>query len=552
MTSRRIYSLRYHDLKKAVTLLAALLALIALSVRAPSPRPETEATVPLIVSHREATVPTPVVLLSPRITSPQSGDTVDTGRLALAGTGPPGLSVHLYDGERLVETTAIQADGHWSLTLSEALAEGDHRLTAVAVDDVGHMSAASPPLTITVVLPPPPSPLILWPTTGQILRAGRPTLTGTATPGSTVRLLHDEQLLGSIKVPADGNWTFTPTEPLPEGLHTLTALAEDAAGRISEPSEAVVVNVIPPPLAAPQILVPALDEIVQGQELPLLGTTTPGATVWVFSDEEVLGTTEAQADGRWAFRLPATLGEGTHRLRAAMVDEDGRTSPLSSPVAVRVLPRVMAAPTIISPSAGVALMHGRLTLSGVAQPGSTVEVRDGQAVLGTTQAGPDGRWTFSLPDSLSIGEHELVVIASDNRGRTSPPSRPLLARVTAPPPPKPIETPTPTPVPIPVITGPLVAELLASEAVTVTGTALPGTTVAVYEGEVLLGSAQTGADGVWSLVLSKPLAVGQHPLSAIAADETGRASQPSEAVVVEIIAPPPLLPVTGGDRGNES
>ena len=561
MNRRRVYSLRYHDLKKAATLLAALLALVAFSVRTPSPHPEIEAAPSLTVSEREAASPTPVVLPSPQITSPQPGDTFDTGQLTIAGTGSPGLSVRLFERDvtrdRPLGTASVEADGQWSLALSEPLGEGDHQLTAVTVDATGQASVASPPLTVAVTLPPLSSPVILRPRQGQILHEGRPTLTGTAVPGGTVRLLRDDQLLGSVEVPADGNWSFTVSKPLPEGLHTLTALSEDAAGRISESSKAIVVNVIPPALTAPAMLALDVEETIQGQELPLLGTASPGATVWVFSGEQVLGITKAGDDGRWTFRLPTTLAEGTYRLRAAVVDDDGRTSPLSSPVTLRVLPRIMATPAIISPSAGVTLMQGRLSLSGVAQPGSTVEVRDGQTPLGTTQAGPDGRWTFWVSQPLGIGEHQLTAMARDDRGRISSPSPPVLAHVSAPPPP-PTPIPTPTPAPIPALTPPTIAEVLAGESVTVTGTTLPGATVAVYDGApsdgdpsdgaVLLGSIQAGTDGVWSLVLGKPLTEGQHHLSAIAADETGRTSQPSETVVVEIMPLPPLLPVTGGDR----
>uniref|UniRef100_UPI001588AF52 Ig-like domain-containing protein n=1 Tax=Burkholderia anthina TaxID=179879 RepID=UPI001588AF52 len=44
-------------------------------------------------------------------------------------------------------------------------------------------------------------------------------------------------LLGSVVADADGNWTFQPSSPLPEGDHRLTMIARDAAGNESEVSD---------------------------------------------------------------------------------------------------------------------------------------------------------------------------------------------------------------------------------------------------------------------------------------------------------------------------
>jgi hypothetical protein len=77
------------------------------------------------------------------------------------------------------------------------------------------------------------------------------------------------------------------------------------------------------------------------------------------------------------------------------------------------------------------------------------------------------------------------------------------------------------------------------------GTAAPGTVIAVYDGEILLGTTTTALDGSWRFVLP-PLSAGLHDFSARILDERGRvlarADLPGirvEAATVAITTPVP-------------
>ncbi|MDA4830268.1 Ig-like domain-containing protein, partial [Enterobacter hormaechei] len=60
-----------------------------------------------------------------------------------------------------------------------------------------------------------------------------PTLSGTAEANATVTIRADGVVIGTTVADGLGAWSFTPSTPLGEGPHALTAVATDAAGNTS-------------------------------------------------------------------------------------------------------------------------------------------------------------------------------------------------------------------------------------------------------------------------------------------------------------------------------
>ena len=69
--------------------------------------------------------------------------------LVLEGTGTPGSTVTVYDGEQVVGETTVGADGTWTLTVPP-LAAGAHSLVAKLLGADGVEQAASAPVELTV------------------------------------------------------------------------------------------------------------------------------------------------------------------------------------------------------------------------------------------------------------------------------------------------------------------------------------------------------------------------------------------------------------------
>lgn len=159
--------------------------------------------------------------------------------LSLTGTAAEGSTVSLYlDGTLLAQGIAV-TDGRWSYTAS-ALAEGEHRFTAEAVGSHGQVSTRSVAAVMTVDTVAPEMTLRLDPSSDApspgngATRDTTPMLSGTAEAGSSITLHLHGEALGTVAADAEGHWSFTLQQALEAGSHTVTALATDLAGNVSE------------------------------------------------------------------------------------------------------------------------------------------------------------------------------------------------------------------------------------------------------------------------------------------------------------------------------
>ncbi|MEI9884875.1 Ig-like domain-containing protein, partial [Atlantibacter hermannii] len=60
------------------------------------------------------------------------------------------------------------------------------------------------------------------------------------------------------------------------------------------------------------------------------------------------------------------------------------------------------------------------TLSGEAEPGSTVVIYDNGTEIGSVTADENGNWSFTPATTLDDGEHAFTVNVTDPAGNTSP------------------------------------------------------------------------------------------------------------------------------------
>jgi len=88
-----------------------------------------------------------------------------------------------------------------------------------------------------------PVPQITSPTTGTDLYGGDWAVEGTAPAGMTVLIYGGDGLLGQAVTDEEGRWTFSLSEPLPEGEYELVARTTDGE-HVSEPSSGIMVTVI--------------------------------------------------------------------------------------------------------------------------------------------------------------------------------------------------------------------------------------------------------------------------------------------------------------------
>ncbi|WP_368543640.1 BapA/Bap/LapF family large adhesin [Enterobacter soli] len=488
----------------------------------------------------------------------------------LSGTGTEGNVIHILDNGVQIGT-AIVTGGAWSFTPTTALGDGVHNLRVYASDDAGNVSTATPAFAITVDATPPADPVVTGvlddagTITGQIAANGRtddsrPTLSGTGEAGSTIHIRDGATEIGTAVVTAAGTWTFTPTTALGEGSHTLTINATDPAGNTSTGSATVSFTVDTSAPLAP-VVVSVLDDAGPTVAIGNGGSTndaTPtfggsaeaNALIVVYDNGKQIGQISADGTGIWNF-TPTALTEGSHSFTFTATDAVGNTGPASSPFVVVVDLTPPAAPAITQAVDDVGAIQGPLgtgqltddaqpLLKGTSEPLATINIYEGTQLLGTTTADISGNWSLQLNANLSETTHSLTAVAVDAAGNASDPSAPFLITVdTTPPAPPVILTVADD---IGPITGNLtVGQLTDDSKPTLSGTAVAGSVVRIYDGSTLLGSV-VATNGSWSFTPTTPLADGSHTLRATASDPAGNVSGDSNTFTLVVDATAPTAP----------
>ncbi|MCO3126388.1 BapA prefix-like domain-containing protein, partial [Pseudomonas aeruginosa] len=408
----------------------------------------------------------------------------------LSGTAEPGSSVTLTDGNgNPIGQTTADANGNWSFTPSTPLPDGTV-VNVVARDAAGN---SSPPASVTVDAVAPATPTV-DPSNGT-------TLSGTADPGSSVTLTDGNgNPIGQVTADGSGNWTFTPSTPLPNGT-VVNATATDPSGNASSPASVTV-----------DAVAPATPVVNPSNGSTLSGTAEPGATVTLTDGNgNPIGQVTADGSGNWSFTPTTPLPNGTV-VNATATDASGNTSAGSSVTVDSVAP----ATPVVNPSNGT-------TLSGTAEPGSSVTLTDGNGnPIGQVTADGSGNWSFTPSTPLADGT-VVNATATDPAGNTSGQGSTTVDGVAP-------TTPT----------------VNLSNGSSLSGTAEPGSTVILTDGN---GNpiAEVTADGSgnWTYTPSTPIANGT-VVNVVAQDAAGNSS-PGASVTVDSQAPaaPVLNPSNG-------
>jgi hypothetical protein len=494
--------------------------------------------------------------------SPDSGiqgDGITSAQvLRLTGTAEAGSSVKVYDGATLLGSTTTDASGAWSYTTG-TLSNGAHSLTATATDTAGNVGIASSALKVTVATGAGAIPVIqsLLPDTGVvgdgITKAAVLSLVGTADAGSTLKIYDGPTLLGSTTADSSGAWSFT-TGKLPDGVHSLTAVATDAFGNTGTASAALNVTVDSTAPGGPSIAAFGPDTGVQGDSitsahvLHLSGTAEAGSTVKLYDGATLLGSATTNDSGTWNFTT-GSLADGIHGLTATATDVAGNTGLLSTAFKVTVDSIGPGAPSIAAfrPDSGIkgdGITNAQvLKLNGSAEAGSTVDVYDGGTLLGTVTANGSGVWSLTT-GSLADGAHSLTAVATDPAGNASAASAALNVTVdsTAP--------GAPDIASFGADTGLIGDGVTSAQVLDLTGTAEADSTVQVYDGATLLGTAIANSSGAWSFTTAA-LGDGLHALTATSADAAGNISAVSTALNITVDSTAPDAPTFGDDTPGD-
>jgi hypothetical protein len=269
--------------------------------------------------------------------------------------------------------------------------------------------------------------------------------------------------------------------------------------------------------AAPrvQIVAPVLTSPGAGLQaapgpITFSGTAAPGVEVQVLVDGAPVGKVRVGADGAWTLNVTVDK-PGAHQIVVQALDDKGAVAAAANPATLSIsapTPQIaatasqLALPTLDLPNQP--LTAGDVVLSGTGIPGAKIGiVVDGAPAIMAT-VGTDGKW--SLPVTLSPGDHEIVAQTLDTTGQVAAAASPLRVSVSAAAQVPTAETganPTAetggtTTGQAPVITTPADGAELDGGPITISGTGVAGSQIEILDSDKVIGTVAVGADGTWS------------------------------------------------------
>ena len=441
-----------------------------------------------------------------------NGQRTDDARPTFSGISEAGTVITFYDNGRPIGTATADATGKWSFNPSTNLSEGNHAITTTATDAAGNQSGLSQPINFTVDLTPPDMPEATLNSTGT-------QITGTAEPGSKIVITNNAGVqIGTATADSNGNYIAN-LNPAQVNGEIISVVASDAAGNQSSPALVNAADITAP--AAPGNLVVAEDGA------SVSGTAEPNSTIIIKApDGTIIGQATAGPDGTFTIPISPAQTNG-EALAVTATDGSGNTSPSGFADAPDSTPPLAPENVVISADG--------TTVTGTAEPGSTVTIRENGVKVGEAVADDQGNFSVDLIPPKANGE-ALTADATDTAGNTGPTAPFDAPDITA------AQTPVITGVEDDAldVTGPVSQNGLTNDKTpTINGTGEPGTTITLYSGTTEIGTAVVGPDGQWSITLETDLPDGGHVLTATAVDANNNLSGTSNtwSITVDTAAP---------------
>lgn len=507
------------------------------------------------------------------VTFSESVTGVDSSDFVLTATGNASGSISGVTGSGTTYTVTVNSlagDGVLRLDL-KASGTGIQSGASVAIN--GGYTSGDTYLLDHTAPPAPSTPDLAFgddsggSQTDNITSVDQPSFSGTAESGSTVILYEGNTELGRTTA-TGGNWTIVPTAPLATGTHLIKATATDAAGNVSAASAAlsVVIDTAAPTGLALSATTAAVATSTAGTTLATLSSSDDNAVTYALA----IGNGTNNADnGSFAIsgnslRVGgAALSAGTYHIYLSATDAAGNVSYLAQTMTVQNIPVVTSIVRAGGAASGVAASatsadftvtfsenvtgvdtNDFVLTTGGSASGAITGISGGGATYTITVSSLAGDGTLRLDLKASgtgIQNGGSVAIgggytsgASYLLDHTAPPAPSMFFMASA------DDSGSSNTDHITNVTTP-----------TFSGTAAVGSTVTLYDGSTVLGTA-VASGGVWSIT-SATLSAGTHGLTVKATDAAGNVSAASSTLTLTVdiaaAAPTGLALASGSDSG---
>ena len=365
-------------------------------------------------------------LESPTVTPPgapvmdAASDSGASNSDAITSNTQPGFTGACSDGTQIqlqVDGTDVApnvacSSGAYAITVSAAIAEGTHAVTATATASAV-TSLQSPPLAVDIDTTPPTPSITAYPPNPD--SNTNPSFSFSAEAGSSYECSLD----------AGGYAACTSPSGVGVGLgpHTFAVTATDLAGNFNPVPAQYSWTVLPPTPSAPA-LDPASDsglsnsDAITNAVTPVFtGACTDGDSMQLVESAQPLGDPAICSGG--AYSIGVALAEAGHAIQVTAT-RSGYTSTESAALDVTIDRTPPQAPTITAP---VGLASPNATIGGTATENDGLITVKESATTVCTANGPfvSGNWSCQASFGSS-GTHDLTATQTDVAGNVSAPS----------------------------------------------------------------------------------------------------------------------------------
>ena len=398
-----------------------------------------------------------------------AGSSSNDNRPTFSGTGTPGQTVTVYDGNTPLGSTTVQPDGSWNFTpaANSPLNDGPHSVSYSVKDAAGNESPKSPALPFNIDTVAPTEAVVISsinddvaPQQGVVASGGfsndtSPSLSGTLSEnlltGEVLQVLRNGVAIGTASVTGT-TWSFTDSGLVNGQNYIYTARVVDAAGNIgaisanysvnidsAAPTQTVTIAAINDNLA-PSIGVVANGGVSNDSTPELSGSISAALAgnevIAIYRDGVKVGT--AQVNGSsWTYSDAGLSNGTTYNYTARVEDAAGNVGTLSSPYSMTLQTAGSNTQVVISaindnvdPVQGIVANNGYSndttpTLNGTLSAGlvgtERIQIlRDGTAVGFATATG--NNWTFTdagLLNGTAYNYSAVIVDGAGNQGAVS-------------------------------------------------------------------------------------------------------------------------------------
>ncbi|WKA57804.1 Ig-like domain-containing protein [Planococcus shenhongbingii] len=402
---------------------------------------------------------------------------------SITGTAEIGSSITVQTETDWIGSATADSNGKFTIGISKLA--GGSKLQITATDAAGNTSEIK---EITLLDTMPPS----IPEVKEVTDRST-TVEGQAEAEAVIHVKAGSVTIGKAATNVKGEYSVI--IPKQKAGTVVSVTAVDLGGNVSPIAEVTVKDATAP-------TPPSVQEVTDQAE-SVSGIAEAGSVVTVMKGEALLGKSTATSEGKYSVAISKQKAGTVLKVQAADAAEN-----MSEVKEITVIDMTApASPTVKE------ITDQSTIVTGNAETGTKVTVKDGQTILVSGLAGEDR--IYSIVINKQKPGITLSVISTDAAGNSSPETKVTVKDITAP-------------------NAPMV-NAVTDQTISLIGTAELATTIVVKSGATILGENKVDAKGSYAVAIPKQVA-GTN-LIVVSVDASGNTSLPKEIRVTDGTAP---------------